>query len=250
MKKNIRLMTLIKKLSLGLIVLVAPQVAMADSVPATVTSIKGDVIVTDASGKQVPITQGSKLPAGDTVKTGATGTVGLTLTPGAGTVVQPNSSVKISTLDFNKGADGSNNRNIRLNLKNGSLISTLFKKDGHSDFQIATPYGVAAAKGTSWEVTVEGTTLTVEVATGVVTVSGGTNGAAPTSVPAGEAYSSATGALTALPQSVIDAIIQAINEFLPNLTPTQKANLLNDLNNATINPATINSKSDINSPNQ
>ncbi len=237
-------MTLSKKLSLGLFVLVAPQLAMADSVPATVTSIKGDVVVTDASGKAVPVTQGSKLPAGDTVKTGATGTVGLTLVPGAGTVVQPNSSVKISSLDFNKGADGSNNRSIRLNLKNGSLISTLFKKDGHSDFQVATPYGVAAAKGTDWEVSVEGTTLTVSVADGVVTVTNKA-GQVLATIPGGQGYDSTTGKVTALPQSVVDAILGAISTSLPNLTQQQ---IINALNNATINPATINTTNEINSP--
>jgi hypothetical protein len=245
MKKSTCLMTLIKKLSLGIIVLAAPQIVMAENVPATVTSIKGDVSVTDASGKPVQVTQGSKLPAGDTVKTGATGVVGLTLVPGAGTVVQPNSTVKISSLAFNKGADGSNNRNIRLNLKNGTLISTLFKKDGHSDFQVATPYGVAAAKGTSWAVTVEGTSLTVQVANGVVTVTNNAGNVIAT-IPVGQGYDSTTGAVSTLPQSVVDGILAAIAEYLPNLTQQQ---VIDALNSATINPATVNSKDDINSPN-
>ena len=236
MKNSTCLMTLIKKLSLGLLVVSAPQIALADSVPATVTTIKGDVVVTDASGQQVQVTQGSKLPAGDTIKTGSTGTVGLTLVPGAGTVVQPNTTVKISTLDFNKGADGGNNRSIRLNLKNGTLISTLFKKDGHSDFQVATPYGVAAAKGTDWEVTVEGTTLTVSVADGVVTVTDKA-GKLIATVPAKEGWNTVTGKNASLPQADINAILDAIAAALPNLTQQQ---VIEQFNNATINPATIN----------
>jgi len=50
-----------------------------------------------------------------------------------------------------------------------------------------------------------------------------------------------------LPQSVVDSILATLNTFLPNLT---KAQLINALNNATVNPSTVNSKDDINSPNK
>jgi len=245
MKNSSRLLPVLKNVSLSLFVLALPAIGRADSVPATVTSIQGDVVVTDADGKPVQVTQGSKLPAGDSIRTGANGTVGLTLTPGSGTVVQPNSQVKISSLDFNKGADGSNNRKIELNLRNGALISTLFKKDGHSDFRVTTPYGVAAAKGTSWAVIVSGTTLTVEVANGIVTV---TNAAGQiiATLPAGKGYDSTTGKITTLPQSVVDGIIAALQDALPNLSKQQ---IIDALNSGTINPATVNSKKNINSPN-
>jgi hypothetical protein len=245
MKNSPSPLTLIKSLSLTLLVLALPQMAFADEVPATITSIKGDVNVTDASGQPVQISEGSKLPMGDTITTGVDGTVGLTLTPGSGTVVMPNSSVKIATLDFNKAPDGSNNRTIRLNLRNGSLISTLFKKDGHSDFQVATPYGVAAAKGTSWEVTVEGTVLTVEVASGVVTVTNAA-GQVVATVHENEKYDNKTNAIGALSHKALEKILGALQTFLPNLTKKQ---LIDALNNGSINPATNDSKDAINSPN-
>jgi len=239
-------LTLIKKLSLSLLVLALPQIVLAENVPATITSIKGDVVVTDASGKPVQVTQGSKLPAGDSIKTGADGVVGLTLVPGAGTVVEPNSQVKISELDFNKGADGSNNRKIQLNLRNGSLISTLFKKDGHSDFQVATPYGVAAAKGTSWEVSIVGTSFTVKVANGIVTVRD-MHGKLVASVKVGQGYDNTTGKITTLPPGAVEAITNAITTSLPNLNQAQ---VINALNNAVVNPATVNNQDQINSPNK
>jgi len=246
MKNSTCPLTLIKNLSLGLLVLALPQMARADDIPATVTSIKGDVTVVDASGQHVDITQGSKIPVGDTIKTGADGTVGLTLTPGSGTVVMPNSSVKISTLDFNKGSDGSNNRKIRLNLKNGSLISTLFKKDGHSDFQVSTPYGVAAAKGTSWEVIVSGTTLTVEVANGIVKVTD-PSGKVLATLNQDQQYDTKTNAVSALSDAALQALLAALQTFLPDLTQQQ---LIQSLQNATINPSTDVNKNAINSPNQ
>jgi hypothetical protein len=245
MKNSTRPLTLIKKLSLSLIVLALPQIVLADDVPATVTSIQGQVTVKDTSGQTVEITQGSKLPVGDTVTTGSDGTVGLTLTPGSGTVVMPNSTVKISTLDFNKAPDGSNNRTIRLNLRNGSLISTLFKKDGHSDFQVATPYGVAAAKGTSWEVTVDGTVLTVSVANGVVIVTNPA-GQVVATVHENEKYDNKTKAVQALSPKAKKDILDALQTFLPDLTKKQ---LIDALKNAGINPATNDSKDAINSPN-
>jgi len=245
MKNPIRPLTLIKSLMLGLLVLALPQMAFADEVPATVTSVKGDVNVTDPSGQPVTISQGSKIPVGDTVKTGADGELGLTLTPGSGTVVMPNSDVVISTLNFNKAPDGSNNRTIRLNLRNGSLISTLFKKDGHSDFQVATPYGVAAAKGTSWGVTVQGTTLTVEVANGVVTVSNAA-GQILATVREKKSFDNKTNAVSALSDKALKYILDTLQDFLPNLTKDQ---LIKALNDASINPSTNDNKNTINSPN-
>ena len=244
MKYPNRPLTLVQNFSLGLLILALPQIVRADSVPATVTTVSGTVAVTDVSGKPVDVVVGSKLPAGDTVKTGTDGKLGLVLTPGSGTVVMPNSEMKIGALDFNKGADGSNNRTIRLNLKNGNLISTLFKKDGHSDFQVATPYGVAAAKGTTWSVAI-GTGMTVNVANGVVTVTNAA-GVVIASIPGGQGYDSTTGAITTLPQSVVDAITDAISTALPNLAPGA---ITNALKNATVNPSTTNNKNDINSKN-
>ena len=232
------------RLSLCLIIMALPQVVLADSVPATVSTIKGSVTVKDASGNTVPVTQGSKIPVGDTITTGGDGTVGLILVPGAATVVEPNSSVKISSLDFNKGADGSNNRKIMLNLKNGSLISKLFKKDGHSDFQVATPYGVAAAKGTSWAVVINGTSFAVEVVDGNVTVST-PGGKATFSVGPGQGYDSTTGTVTSLPQSVIDSLTSQLSTALPGFTQAQALQILNQ----TINPSTVVNQDQINSPN-
>jgi hypothetical protein len=243
MKNPNPMFSVMKNLGLGLVLLALPQVVRADEVAATVTSVKGAVSITDASGASVPAVEGSKVPTGDTITTGADGYVGLTLTPGSGTVVAPNTTVKISELDFNKGADGSNNRTINLSLKNGSLLSTLFKKDGHSDFRVTTPYGVAAAKGTTWAVTVQGTALTVDVANGTVTVSNAA-GQIIATIPLGKRYNSKTGTLSTLPQHVIDEMLATLQQFLPDLT---KAELKNALNGGTINPSTVN---DVNSPNQ
>jgi len=100
-----------------LLVLALPQIVLADEVPATVRSLKGDVTVTDSTGKPVSITQGSKLPQAIPLKPEPTVCLGLTLVPGAGTVGNAQLGSENFLLNFNKGADGSNNRNIHLNLR-------------------------------------------------------------------------------------------------------------------------------------
>jgi hypothetical protein len=111
-----------------------------------------------------------QIAPGSTVKTAANGTVGLKLTPGATTVVGPNTTMKITGLDYSKTTNGQNKREILLDLKQGALYNSLVKRDGQSDFQIQTPEGVAAARGTDWSVTVSGSGVTVAVVDGKVVI--------------------------------------------------------------------------------
>ena len=109
---------------------------------------------------------------------------------------------------------------------------------------MSTPYGVAAAKGTTWLVEINGTDLVVEVVNGIVTVTGpGIN----VSVPAGEGFDAATGKLTDLPTAVIDALTQELQNALPNFTNLTTGDLQQAFQSAV--PSTVVNKDQLNSPN-
>jgi hypothetical protein len=177
--------------ALLLFFVVAPAIARADAVPATVAYVKGDATVIDPAGHSQKVIVEMQLAPGSTVKTSADGTVGLKLTPGATTVVGPNTTLRITGLDYSKIPGGQNKRFILLDLKQGSVYNSLVKKDGQSDFQIQTPEGVAAARGTDWSVTVSGANVTVAVVDGrvVITLPNGHK----IFVPAGKVAVSTTG---------------------------------------------------------
>ena len=157
-------------LALLLFLVIAPAIARADAVPATVAYVEGDATIIDPAGHSSKAVTQMQISPGSTVKTGANGTVGLKLTPGATTVIGPNTTMKITGLDYSKTADGQNKREILLDLKEGALYNSLVKKDGQSDFQIQTPEGVAAARGTDWSVTVSGKGVRVAVVDGTVII--------------------------------------------------------------------------------
>jgi len=258
MKNQTNLISRTKNAIVGLLLMAMPGLALAERIPATATSVKGDATVVDETGHVSKISVGDKLPVGDTVVTGKDGVVGLTLVPGAGTVVQPNTKVKIATLDFYKGADGSNNRTILLNLQNGDLISSLYKKDGHSDFKVATAYGVAAAKGTVWQVVVNGTTLTINVVNGTVidvaVTANGTTTATATSISAGQSFDSTTGTVGTLSSGALSAITSVINTALPGFSANNgggaaAAQAIQDALNGgatVVNPANVSSSTFLN----
>jgi hypothetical protein len=157
--------------ALLLFFVIVPAIARADAVLATVTYVEGDATIIDPAGHSEKASKKMQLAPGSTVKTSASGTVGLRLTPGATTVVGPNSTLKIKGLDYSKTTDGRNKRDIQLDLSQGALYNSLVKKDGQSNFQISTPEGVAAARGTDWSVTVSSSGgVTVAVVDGEVTI--------------------------------------------------------------------------------
>jgi hypothetical protein len=205
------------KLKPGILVLflilgASPAVLHAAAVDATVAKVTGTAYVTDSSGKSKPLAAGDLIPAGSSIHTDAGSSVGLKLVPGATTVVAPGSDITLSTLDYSQTPAGATTRKIKINLRLGTIFSSLAKHDGSSDFRVSTPDGVAAARGTDWAVSFSPTTgITVSTVDGSVqltfpngssvVVSGGTS----TTSPDGTTVSSST-----LTQDQIDAIVNAI----------------------------------------
>ncbi|MCE0496722.1 MAG: FecR domain-containing protein [Methylacidiphilales bacterium] len=234
--------------SLGILafLIIAHGLAQADTVPATVSYVKGDAYFVNASGQSQKITENMQVPPGTTITTGANGTVGLRLVPGTTTVVGPNTSMKVDSLDYSQAPSGEKKRKILLDLTKGTVYSSLIKHDGESDFRISTPEGVAAARGTDWSVTVSGSTVSVSVVDGTVVIdlpNGHT-----IDIPAGKVGVSTTGTganltyvITGLTDAEKNKIIQAIIAAGFNLSGQNGPGGLNFTNQGpgVTNPANI-----------
>jgi hypothetical protein len=165
--------------SLAFLGLALPLPVNAIIIEAQVTSVTGKAyVIQPGSVAKLELRPGMTLAPGSTVST-ETGSVGLQLMPGAVTLVEPQTELGINKLDYEKKADNSGQRSVLLDLRKGSVLSNL-QKTGTSDFRIKTPYGVAAARGTTWKVDMSKTavydgTVDVTFTNGrVVRIQGGT----------------------------------------------------------------------------
>ncbi len=227
-----------------LVLIASHSQVQAESVVATASKVTGNAYVISPSGKSTKITEGSEIPAGSSIHTDADSTVGLKLVPGATTVVAPNTDLKLSTLDYSQSG-GDKTRKIQIALQKGSLFSSLAKHDGKSDFRITTPGGVAAARGTDWEVSYStGAGLSVSCTDGTVTLT--LPGGAKIIIPGGKITTSADGKTTVtgnLSQDQVNSIISTIEAagFSPANGTTQGSNGAGTYNNngQSSNPANI-----------
>jgi len=146
--------TLTLRLLLALLLVVVP--ARAADVSATVFSISGTAqSAAPGTSSFTPLHKGQHLAIGSTVRTGENGTAVLVTTPGSAIQVGNDSEVKLTALAFAKSGGAVTQREAHLQLTSG-VVSALI--DPHTpkvtDFQIQTPQGVAAARGTFYAVLV------------------------------------------------------------------------------------------------
>ena len=209
MNKQLSLILSAAFLAVGL-----PHAAKAIIIDAQVSSVTGKAYVLQpGSTARLELRPGMTLAPGSTVST-ETGSVGLQLMPGAVTILQPSTELAINRLDYEKKSDNTVRRSVLLDLKKGSVLSNL-QKTGASDFKIKTPYGVAAARGTTWAVDMTQT----KVYDGVVEVTF-TNGRvvriqAGTFVEATNGGPGVTGTIT---QEDFDQIVDALKKAGFNVT--------------------------------
>jgi hypothetical protein len=103
-----------------------------------------------------PLHVGQKLETGSSVRTGSDGKVCLKTTPGSALEIGNDSLVRINDLAFSTSASGAvTERKARVELTSG-VVSALIDPSTPqvTDFQIQTPQGVAAARGTFYAVMV------------------------------------------------------------------------------------------------
>lgn len=134
----------------------------AELASAKVTKVVGTVTKVSSNGDKSPLTKGTILKEGDAVIARDLSSVELIFSNGSEVTVEENSSVKIETLKqeaFSSGqsyeqlkADPSKSQTL-LGLDYGSLDFHVKKLQSGSTFDIETPLGTAAIRGTRGTIT-------------------------------------------------------------------------------------------------
>ena len=140
---------------IGLLLLPAATLRAA-AVNAQVFSVAGTVeFAGPGSSSYAPLKKGQILAIGSTVRTGDNGVAVLVTTPGSAIQLGNNSILKINKLAFAKSGGSVTQRTAVLQLNSG-VVSALIDPSTPkiTDFQVQTPEGAAAARGTFYAVLV------------------------------------------------------------------------------------------------
>jgi hypothetical protein len=130
--------------------------AAAAPIHALVFSTSGSAdFAPPGSSSFSPLHKGDHLAIGSVVRTGDDGTAVLVTTPGSAIQVGNDSIVKLNDLAFAKSGSDVTQRTAQLQLTSG-VVSALIdpRTPKITDFQIQTPEGIAAARGTFYAVLV------------------------------------------------------------------------------------------------
>jgi hypothetical protein len=155
MKNHIHLQLRAALCLLAFIVFTSADIHAAN-VDAHVFSVSGTVeFAPPGSSSYAPLTKGATLPIGSTVRTGDDGVAVLVTTPGSAIQIGNSSVVKINKLAFAKTGGDVTQRQAVVQLTTG-VVSALIDPSTPkiTDFQVQTPEGAAAARGTFYAVLV------------------------------------------------------------------------------------------------
>jgi hypothetical protein len=137
-------------------VLCSAATLQAATVNAHVFSVAGTVeFAGPGSSSFAPLKKGQSLAIGSTVRTGDDGVAVLVTTPGSAIQLGNSSILKINQLAFAKSGSDVTQRTAVLQLSSG-VVSALIDPSTPkiTDFQVQTPEGAAAARGTFYAVLV------------------------------------------------------------------------------------------------
>lgn len=156
----------------------APQTAALPAGSATISEIKGEVVLHGAQGETLSGARGTVLSAESSIET-AKGSVLLQLQDGSQVLVKPHCHVVLKAPDQPKG--------LSLELLIGKVVNKITKRLGNApSFRMGTPTAVITVRGTRFEVEVNKKLRTsVVVYDGLVEVQGFAPGAAPVFVRPG-----------------------------------------------------------------
>jgi hypothetical protein len=214
----------------------AAAIAQTQVTDATVAKVTGTATVTLADGSSQPLTTGMKVPQGATVTTGADGDVFLQTHQGTIAVLKADTTVVVDELSVTTSKGKVTEEKTVINLKSGNLVSGLDPaKKKVNNYQVRTPKGVAAARGTTFVSTVTITTVngavtynvSVSTSTGAVTMTP-VDGGASISIAQGQASidgadAVAVSALGAESQSLV---VQAMTAAAATLAAAADQNLI------------------------
>jgi hypothetical protein len=166
--------------------------AFAQSTPneATVARVTGTVTATLPDGSTVTLTEGTKLPQGATITTGDKSEAYLVNHGDTTSVITANSVVEIAELSTTSAGGKVTELKTTLDLKSGNLVAKLNPaKKSVNQYSVRTPKGVAAARGTVFTVSYNGTNYSIAVVNGNVFIQPNTGGyTAGVNIPPGSAY--------------------------------------------------------------
>jgi hypothetical protein len=167
---NTRKLTLLFTALIGLAV---SAFAQSIQTQATVARVTGAATVTLPDGSTTPLSAGMKVAQGSTITTGGDGDVYLESHAGYVTSIKKDSTVLVEEVSVTSAGGKVTKENTTMNLKSGNLVAMLDpKKKAVNNYQVRTPKGVAAARGTTFVVSMRGQQHTVAVINGVVSFSG------------------------------------------------------------------------------
>jgi hypothetical protein len=148
--------------------LAAPAQAQLVTGTAVIKAVAGQVEVQRKDAAQwIPAVVGARLAEGDNIRAHAGGSAQLDLPDGSTLFVAENSRVVVTKLSVD---NQSNAREILFHLVVGKVRALVSKasltlvRARQSNFAITTPTAVAAARGTDFEVTFDGTSQKMRVA--------------------------------------------------------------------------------------
>jgi hypothetical protein len=145
--------TFLNPVFLTLVTIVIPAMtSLAEPEGGKVTVAVGDVqVIAKAGEAPVAVKPGDKVVVGSTIKTGAGARAVVVITSRSAIRIAENTEVLLEVVDETVLP-----KKVTVDLKDGSL-SALLKPNaaGELDFQVRTPSGVAAARGTFFSVAVK-----------------------------------------------------------------------------------------------
>ncbi len=168
MAMNTRKLTL---LFTALVGMAASAFAQSTAAEATVARVTGTVTATLADGSTVAVQQGTKLPQGATITTGDKSEAYLVSHGDTTSVITANSVVEIAELSTTSAGGKVTEQKATLDLKSGNLVAKLNPANKSvNQYNVRTPKGVAAARGTVFTVSYKGGNYQIAVVNGVVTI--------------------------------------------------------------------------------
>ena len=153
MKRNSR------RVCLGLVIFIiglSVAALRAEPVKAVVESVHGTVeFAPPGSSSFAPLKKGQELAVGSTIRTGSDGSADIITTPGSAIQLGADSNLRLNALAFAKSGSTVTQREAHLQLTSG-VVSALIDPSTPkiTDFQVQTPEGSAAARGTFYAVMV------------------------------------------------------------------------------------------------
>lgn len=153
---------------------------------ASIDFAAGSVVAVNAAGAQRPLTKGSEVANGDTIRTGEGGRAQIRFSDGALMSLQPQTEFRVDNYQFSGKADGEEKGFFSL-LKGGlRTITGLVGRSNRDNYKVSTNVATIGIRGTEYSAMLDAIANALNVATGegMVEVC---NGAGCVQLGAGEA---------------------------------------------------------------